>query len=65
MYLVNSVPFLSTILLGMPSFALGILIYLNPIVAFTVAFFYFKEKQICTNYLPICLFAFAAFDRYF
>lgn len=31
-------------LLGMPSSALGILIYLNPIVAFTVAFFYFKEK---------------------
>ncbi len=31
-------------LLGMPSSALGILIYLNPIVAFTVAFFYFKEE---------------------
>lgn len=31
-------------LLGMPSSALGILIYLNPIVAFTVAFFYFDEK---------------------
>ena len=31
-------------LLGMPSSALGILIYLNPIVAFTVAFLYFKEK---------------------
>jgi len=31
-------------LLGMPSSALGILIYLNPIVAFAVAFFYFKEK---------------------
>ncbi|MGM9476835.1 EamA family transporter [Pedobacter sp. GSP4] len=31
-------------LLGMPSSALGILIYLNPIVAFTVAFFYFKEQ---------------------
>ncbi|RZK15896.1 MAG: permease [Pedobacter sp.] len=31
-------------LLGMPSSALGILIYLNPIVAFTVAFFYFHEK---------------------
>ncbi len=31
-------------LIGMPSSALGILIYLNPIVAFTVAFFYFKEK---------------------
>ena len=31
-------------LLGMPSSALGILIYLNPIVAFGVAFFYFKEK---------------------
>lgn len=30
-------------LLGMPSSALGILIYLNPIVAFTVAFLYFKE----------------------
>lgn len=30
-------------LLGMPSSALGILIYLNPIVAFAVAFFYFKE----------------------
>jgi len=29
---------------GMPSSALGILIYLNPIVAFAVAFFYFKEK---------------------
>lgn len=31
-------------LLGMPSSALGILIYLNPIVAFAAAFFYFKEK---------------------
>jgi len=31
-------------LLGMPSSALGILIYLNPIVAFAVAFFYFKEQ---------------------
>ncbi|MNK26328.1 EamA-like transporter family protein [compost metagenome] len=31
-------------LLGMPSSALGILIYLNPIVAFAVAFFYFKEE---------------------
>jgi len=31
-------------LVGMPSSALGILIYLNPIVAFTVAFFYFKEE---------------------
>ncbi|WP_316808571.1 EamA family transporter [Pedobacter agri] len=31
-------------LLRMPSSALGILIYLNPIVAFTVAFFYFKER---------------------
>lgn len=30
-------------LLGMPSSALGILIYLNPIMAFTVAFFYFHE----------------------
>ena len=30
-------------LVGMPSSALGILIYLNPIVAFAVAFFYFKE----------------------
>lgn len=30
-------------LLGMPSSALGILIYLNPIVAFAVAFFYFGE----------------------
>ena len=32
-------------LLGMPSSALGILIYLNPIVAFAVALFYFKEKM--------------------
>lgn len=31
-------------LVGMPSSALGILIYLNPIVAFAVAFFYFKER---------------------
>ena len=31
-------------LLGMPSSALGILIYINPIVAFSVAFIYFKEK---------------------
>lgn len=31
-------------LMGMPSSALGILIYINPIVAFAVAFFYFKEK---------------------
>lgn len=31
-------------LLGMPSSALGILIYLNPIVAFAVAFFYFNEQ---------------------
>ena len=31
-------------LLGMPSSALGILIYLNPIVAFAVAFFYFNEE---------------------
>ncbi|WP_088299545.1 EamA family transporter [Pedobacter sp. AJM] len=30
-------------LVGMPSSALGILIYLNPIVAFAVAFAYFKE----------------------
>jgi chloramphenicol-sensitive protein RarD len=31
-------------LMGMPSSALGILIYINPIVACAVAFFYFKEK---------------------
>lgn len=31
-------------LVGMPSSALGILIYLNPIVAFAVAFLYFKER---------------------
>ncbi|MCX2495852.1 EamA family transporter [Pedobacter sp. PF22-3] len=31
-------------LMGMPSSALGILIYINPIVAFAVAFFYFEEK---------------------
>ncbi len=31
-------------LMGMPSSALGILIYVNPIVAFAVAFFYFKEQ---------------------
>lgn len=31
-------------LLGMPSSALGILIYLNPIMAFAVAFFYFDEE---------------------
>ncbi|WP_029287147.1 EamA family transporter [Pedobacter sp. R20-19] len=31
-------------LVGMPSSALGILIYINPIVAFAVAFFYFKEN---------------------
>ena len=31
-------------LLGMPSSALGILIYINPIVAFSVAFLYFKDK---------------------
>ncbi|WP_412467010.1 EamA family transporter [Pedobacter sp. KLB.chiD] len=31
-------------LIGMPSSALGILIYVNPIIAFAVAFFYFKEK---------------------
>lgn len=31
-------------LVGMPSSALGILIYLNPIVAFAVAFFCFKEN---------------------
>ena len=31
-------------LVGMTSSALGILIYLNPIVAFAVAFFYFKEN---------------------
>ncbi len=30
-------------LIGMPSSTLGIIIYLNPIVAFTVAFFYFHE----------------------
>ena len=30
-------------LLGMPSSTLGIIIYLNPIVAFAVAFFYFHE----------------------
>ncbi|QDW27638.1 EamA family transporter [Pedobacter sp. KBS0701] len=31
-------------LMAMPSSAPGILIYLNPIVAFTVVFFYFNEK---------------------
>ena len=30
-------------LIGMPSSTLGIIIYLNPIVAFAVAFFYFHE----------------------
>lgn len=31
-------------LIGMPSSTMGILIYLNPIVAFLVAFFYFHEE---------------------
>jgi len=31
-------------LIGMPSSTLGIIIYLNPIVAFAVAFFYFHES---------------------
>ncbi|MEJ7694856.1 EamA family transporter [Daejeonella sp.] len=31
-------------LIGMPSSTLGIIIYLNPIVAFAVAFFYFHEE---------------------
>jgi chloramphenicol-sensitive protein RarD len=30
-------------LIGMPSSTLGIIIYINPIVAFAVAFFYFHE----------------------
>lgn len=30
-------------LIGMPSSTIGIIIYLNPIVAFAVAFFYFHE----------------------
>lgn len=31
-------------LIGMPSSTLGIIIYINPIVAFAVAFFYFHEE---------------------
>ena len=31
-------------LVGLPSSTLGIIIYLNPIVAFAVAFFYFNES---------------------
>lgn len=30
-------------LIGMPSSTLGVIIYINPVVAFTVAFFYFHE----------------------
>jgi chloramphenicol-sensitive protein RarD len=32
-------------LIGMPSSTMGILIYINPIVAFIVAFFYFDESS--------------------
>ncbi len=32
-------------LIGMPSSTMGILIYINPIVAFLVAFFYFEESS--------------------
>jgi chloramphenicol-sensitive protein RarD len=46
-------------LIGMPSSTLGIIIYLNPIVAFAVAFFYFHEG-IDTHQLYAYLMLFAA-----
>lgn len=59
-------------LVGMPSSALGILIYLNPIVAFTVAFFYFDEKidlaqvfAYCLLLVSIIIFNTSFLDRFF
>lgn len=41
-------------LIGMPSSTLGIIIYINPIVAFAVAFFYFHE-----GIIPLQLYAYS------
>lgn len=48
-------------LIGIPSSTLGIIIYLNPIIAFTVAVLYFDEKITVHQLLAYLLLLFAVF----
>ena len=48
-------------LIGIPSSTLGIIIYLNPIIAFTVAIFYFDENIGVHQLLAYLLLLFAVF----
>ena len=48
-------------LIGIPSSTLGIIIYLNPIIAFTVAVFYFDEEISFYQLLAYLLLLFAVF----
>lgn len=48
-------------LIGLPSSTLGIIIYLNPIIAFVVAVFYFDEQITLHQFLAYLLLLFAVF----
>ena len=48
-------------LIGIPSSTLGIIIYINPIIAFTVAIFYFNEKIDPHQLIAYLLLLFAVF----
>lgn len=48
-------------LIGIPSSTLGIIIYINPIIAFTVAILYFNEKIDVNQFLAYLLLLFAVF----
>jgi len=48
-------------LIGIPSSTLGIIIYLNPIIAFTVAVLYFDEQISVHQLLAYLLLLFAVF----
>ena len=48
-------------LIGIPSSTLGIIIYVNPIIAFTVAIFYFNEKIDSSQLMAYLLLLFAIF----
>ncbi len=48
-------------LIGIPSSTLGIIIYINPIIAFSVAIFYFNEKIDTNQVMAYLLLVFAVF----
>ena len=48
-------------LIGIPSSTLGIIIYLNPIIAFAIAVLYFNEQISFNQFLAYLLLLFAVF----